>query len=321
MDEPRPPDPAGGEAGHTPVLLAETLRLLDCRPGETVVDLTAGRGGHSVALARTVGPAGVVIGFDLDPESLAFADRRVRAAGGRFEPVGDSFLRAPQHLADAGLGADAVLADLGFNSRQMDDPRRGFGFSIDGPLDMRYDPRNPLSAEKLLATFGEDELAMIIRRYGEEPYARKIARKLALARQHEPIRSTAQLAELVREAYGPRAHRSRVHPATRTFMALRIAVNDEITALNALLEHLRRAAEGASEGAGWLRPGARVAIISFHSLEDRQVKRAFAALADDGLATRLTKRPLTPGPQEIADNPRSRSAKLRAVRLSGQNSS
>jgi 16S rRNA (cytosine1402-N4)-methyltransferase len=317
MDELRPPDPAGGEAGHTPVLLAETLRLLDCRPGETVVDLTAGRGGHSVALARTVGPAGVVIGFDLDPESLAFAERRVLEAGGRFEPVGDSFLRAPQHLADSGLRADAVLADLGFNSRQMDDPARGFGFSADGPLDMRYDPRNPLSAEKLLATFGEDELALIIRRYGEDPYARKIARKLALARQHEPIRSTAQLAALVREAYGPRAHRSRIHPATRTFMALRIAVNDEITALGALLAHLRRAAEGA----GWLRPGTRVAIISFHSLEDRLVKKAFAALAGDGLATQLTKRPLTPGLQEIADNPRSRSAKLRTVRLSGQNRS
>ncbi|MHC4080092.1 MAG: 16S rRNA (cytosine(1402)-N(4))-methyltransferase RsmH [Planctomycetota bacterium] len=319
MGEPRPPELGGDQSGHTPVLLAETLRLLDVRPDGTVVDLTAGRGGHSVALARAVGPGGVVIGFDLDPDSLAFADRRVREAGGRFEPVNDSFLRAPQHLADAGRQADAVLADLGFSSRQMDDPNRGFGFAVDGPLDMRYDPRNPVTAEKLLASLNERELAELIRRYGEDPFARKIARKLALAGEHEPIRSTAQLAELVREAYGPRASRSRVHPATRTFMALRIAVNDELTALSALLEHLRLAAARAREGGGWLQPGARVAIISFHSLEDRLVKRAFAALANDHLAARLTKRPVTPGPQEIADNPRCRSAKLRAIRLSDGN--
>jgi 16S rRNA (cytosine1402-N4)-methyltransferase len=320
MADPPPLDPASGEAGHTPVLLAETLSLLDCRPGETVVDLTTGRGGHSTALAGVVGPDGLVIGFDLDAESLAFAERRVRAAGGRFEAVADSFLRAPQQLADAGRRADAVLADLGFNSWQMDDPGRGFAFSADGPLDMRYDPRNPLSAEKLLAAYDEPELESIIRQYGEDPYARKIARKLAQARQHEPIRSTSQLAELVREAYGPRARRSRVHPATRTFMALRIAVNDEITALAALLEHLRQAAGQARADVGWLRPEARLVIISFHSLEDRLVKRAFGAMAAEGLATRLTKRPVTPDPQEIADNPRSRSAKLRAVRMSGQKS-
>jgi 16S rRNA (cytosine1402-N4)-methyltransferase len=319
MVEPLAPDPAGGEAGHTPVLLAETLRLLDARPGEVAVDLTAGRGGHSVALAAAVGPQGLVIGFELDPASLVFAGQRVRAAGGRFEPVGESFVRAPQHLVDAGWRADAVLADLGFSSAQMDDPRRGFGFAADGPLDMRYDPRNPVTAEKLLARLSERELADLIYCCGEDPYARKIARKLALARRHEPIRSTARLAELVREAYGPRARRSRVHPATRTFMALRIAVNDELTALEALLEHLRRAAASVGEGGGWLRAGARVAIISFHSLEDRLVKRAFAALARDGLAAPLTKRPLAPGPDEIAGNPRCRSAKLRAVRIDSGN--
>jgi 16S rRNA (cytosine1402-N4)-methyltransferase len=296
------------------VLLAETLRLLDPGPGGTVVDLTAGRGGHSVALADAVGPTGLVIGFDLDPESLAYAGRRVADAGGRFEPVAESFVRAPAHLDAAGVRAEAVLADLGFSSRQMDDPRRGFGFTADGPLDMRYDPQAPVTAEKLLAAMSEQELTDLIRRYGEDPYAAKIARKLALVREREPIRSTAQLAELVREAYGPRARRSRVHPATRTFMALRIAVNDELTALQALLDHVQHAAARAHER-GWLGPGARIAIISFHSLEDRLVKRTFAALAGTGLATRLTKRPVTAGPQEVADNPRSRSAKLRVIRL------
>jgi 16S rRNA (cytosine1402-N4)-methyltransferase len=319
MTEPQPPDPAGGEARHTPVLLSETMRLLDPGAGRLVVDLTAGRGGHSVALARAVGPQGLVLGFDLDPEDLAFAARRVEAAGGRFEPVCESFVRAPQHLAAAGLRADAVLADLGFNSRQMDDPDRGFGFAAEGPLDMRFDPTNPVTARKLLDSLSEVELADLIRRYGEDPYASKIARKLALARQAEPIRSTARLADLVREAYGPRARRSRVHPATRTFMALRIAVNDELTALGALLEHVREAAV-RTRGHEWLLPGARIGVISFHSLEDRLVKRAFTELQRDGLATRLTKRPLTPGPQEIADNPRCRSAKLRAVRLSDNGS-
>jgi 16S rRNA (cytosine1402-N4)-methyltransferase len=297
------------------VLLAETLRLLEPRPGGTAVDLTAGRGGHSVALAEAVGPQGLVIGFDLDPRSVAYARQRVTEAGGRFEAVCESFVRAPQHLETARRQADVVLADLGFNSRQMDDPRRGFGFAADGPLDMRYDPAQPVTAEKLLASLSERELADLIRRCGEDPYARKIARKLAQVREHEPIRSTAQLAGLVREAYGPRAQRSRVHPATRTFMALRIAVNDELTALSALLDHVQRGAR-AGQARGWLAPGARIAIISFHSLEDRLVKRAFAALAGEAVATRLTKRPVTPGAREIADNPRCRSAKLRAIRLS-----
>jgi 16S rRNA (cytosine1402-N4)-methyltransferase len=314
MAEPSSPDRATAAAGHEPVLPAETLRLLEPRPGATAVDLTAGRGGHSAALAAAVGPAGRVIGFDLDPNSLAFARTRVEQAGGRFEAVGTSFVRAPAHLEAAGIRADAVLADLGYSSWQMDDPARGFGFAADGPLDMRFDPAGPVTAADLLASLSERELAELIRDYGEEPYAGKIARKLALVRQSLPIRSTAQLAELVREVYGPRARTSRVHPATRTFMALRIAVNDELTALEALLAHVRRGAERVREAA-WLQPGARVAVISFHSLEDRLVKRAFAGLARDELATRLTRRPVTPDAAEIARNPRSRSAKLRAVRI------
>ncbi len=300
-------------AGHIPVLLEETLALLAPRAGEVAVDLTAGGGGHSLALAGAVGPGGQVIGFDVDPAALRAAARRLRAAGRPFEPVRANFVCAPEHLVQLGLRADAVLGDLGFSSLQIDDPRRGFSFAADGPLDMRYDPDGPVSAEDLLATLSEPELAEVIASGGEDPLARKIARKLVQTRQREPIRSTAQLARLVREAYGARARSSRMHPATRTFMALRIAVNDELTALGALLDDVRRAARGDT----WLNPGARVAIISFHSLEDRLVKRAFADLARSGLARILTKRPVTAGPDEVAANPRARSAKLRAVRLAG----
>ncbi len=301
-------------AGHIPVLLEETLALLAPRAGEVAVDLTTGGGGHSLALAGAVGPGGQVIGFDVDPAALRAAARRLRAAGRPFEPVRANFVRAPEHLAQRGLRADAVLGDLGFSSLQIDDPRRGFSFAADGPLDMRYDPDGPVSAGVLLATLSEPELAEVIGSGGEDPLARKIARKLVQTRQREPIRSTAQLARLVREAYGARARSSRMHPATRTFMALRIAVNDELTALRSLLERVVEGAERVHEG-GWLKPSARVAIISFHSLEDRLVKRAFAGLARARLAQRLTKRPITAGPDEIAVNPRCRSAKLRAIRI------
>ncbi len=305
------------EPEHTPVLLAEVRRLLDPRPGEVVADLTVGGGGHSAALATALGPGGVVVGFDADPAALESARERLRHASAQFRPIHGNFVQAPARLAAHGLRADVVLADLGFNSQQMDDPTRGFSFAAAGPLDMRYDPEGPVTAADLLASLSEEELAHLIARYGEDPYARKIARKLAQTRQREPIRSTAQLARLVREAYGSRARTSRMHPATRTFMALRIAVNDELTALRSLLD---KVLEGARKicGDGWLSPGARVAAISFHSLEDRLVKRAFAELARGGLGTRLTKRPVTASPSEVAANPRSRSAKLRAVRIGSQ---
>ncbi len=309
------PDASSPE--HRAVLAAETLALLDPRPGETALDLTAGCGGHSAALADRVGPRGLVIGFDVDPEALVRAAARVRAEGGVFEAVHANFIEAPRHLEATGRHADVVLGDLGFSSAQMDDPGRGFSFRLDGPLDMRYDRGRGASAEELLARLSEPELAELIARYGEDPFARRIARKLGQARGREPIRSTAQLARLVVEAYGPRARSSRMHPATRTFMALRIAVNEELTALGTLLEHVQRGAATAGRS-GWLSRGARMAIISFHSLEDRMVKRAFADLAACGLASRLTKRPVVAGEDEVRSNPRSRSARLRAVRVDGR---
>jgi 16S rRNA (cytosine1402-N4)-methyltransferase len=212
-----------------------------------------------------------------------------------------------------GIVADALLADLGVASTHLDEPLRGFGFQHDGPLDMRLDPSSSRTAADLIRDASEAELADIIFHLGEEPFARRIARKVAQVRESEPIKTTAQLARLVREAYGSRARASRLHPATRTFMALRIAVNDELGALEALLLAIASAAR--ARGSGWLALGARVAIISFHSLEDRQVKRMFAALSDEGVVKRLSRKPLIADDPEVARNPRARSAKLRTISL------
>ena len=224
----------------------------------------------------------------------------------------------PSFLRSESITADIVLADLGFASTQVDDPDRGLGFSHDGPLDMRLDPTRadqPTAAD-LLRTADEREIADLIFRFGEDPYSRAIARKLVEVRASEPISTTRQLAEAVRDAYGHRARQSRNHPATRTFMALRIAVNDELGALASLLDMIAQAAESVSRGQStWLAPNARIGIISFHSLEDRLVKRAFAALETAGHGTRLTRKPIVPSDAETHDNPRSRSAKLRGVRI------
>lgn len=302
--------------GHIPVLIDEVLTALAPKPGEVVVDCTVGRGGHSAALAAAVTPGGRVIGFDLDEANCSHAAQRLRTMGADFTAIHDSFVRVAPHLVETGVRADVVVADLGFSSTQMDDAQRGFSFAQDGPLDMRFDTRTTLTAADIVNTWDPRELTEIIGRFGEDPYAPKIARKLVQTRETMPIESTAQLAELVREAYGARARTSRMHPATRTFMALRIAVNDELSALEALLESITHGAEQIASG-GWLKDGARVAVISFHSLEDRCVKRAFADLARRDLGTRLTKRPITATDGEISVNPRARSAKLRAAVIGG----
>jgi 16S rRNA (cytosine1402-N4)-methyltransferase len=294
------------------------LEALQPKPGDVVVDCTIGLGGHSAAIAGRIKPDGRIIGFDLDPANLARARLPIEAAGVKFTPIHANFVRVPEHLKNMGTRADAALADLGFSSNQMTDAARGFSFSADGPLDMRLDPTAPITAADLIAVSSEAQLADIIHHYGEEPLARRIARKLTQIRHAEPIRSTARLAELVVEAYGPRARSSRMHPATRTFMALRIAVNDELGALRGLLDNIVHGAEQVNRG-GWLNEDARVAIISFHSLEDRMVKQTFAELEKRGLAMRINRKPITATPAEMRENPGSRSAKLRAVRIGGPN--
>ncbi len=302
---------------HVPVLPEEVLAVLSPRPGEVAVDLTIGEGGHAALLAGAVGTAGTIVGLDLDDTGLERARRRINGPA-RIELVRASFVEGPRILAGLGLRADVVLADLGFSSAQMDDPQRGFSFSAEGPLDMRFDRGAPVTAADLLARLSERELADMIFHLGEDPFARRIARGIAAARRREAIRTTTQLAQIVRQAYGSRARLSRMHPATRTFMALRIAVNAEIEALETFLGHVMSGAQAAAAGApgasgGWLNPGARIAVISFHSLEDRLVKHAFAECERRGLGRRLTRRPVTASPGETAGNTRARSAKLRAL--------
>ncbi len=301
--------------GHAPIMPTEIRSALAIRPGGTVLDCTAGRGGHAAILAEDAGPSGTAILCDLDAGNLAFAAERASKTGiGRVISLAGSFVRAPRDLVRDGLAADAMLADLGVASTQIDTPERGFSFLADGPLDMRMDPDGPVSAADLVGHSSEADLARIIREHGEEPLARRIAQKIVRLRAESPITTTAELADLVREAYGSRAASSRNHPATRTFQALRIAVNDELGALDGLLRQIGEAAKAVAESRStWLAPGAKVAFLTFHSLEDRRVKRAFADLARDGLVSIPARTPETPGETEVATNPRSRSAKLRVA--------
>lgn len=305
---------------HIPVLPREVSELLAPKRGETYVDCTAGLGGHAARIAETVGEGGTVVLNDVDPGNLARAEAHVRACAGgvRVVVIQGNFADLPRKLSEQGLAADMVLADLGFASPQMEDPLRGFSFSRDGPLDMRLDPTLPVTAAELVATLPERELAELIRMYGEDREAGRIARKLVREREQSPITTTGRLAEVVRSALPRRHDGGGIDPATRTFQALRIVVNDELGSLDALLSSVDRGARCAARGEGsWLRKGARVAIISFHSLEDRPVKRSLAELASGGVVELLTSGPVGPGEDEAGSNPRSRSARLRACRVSG----
>ena len=303
-----------GDIGHIPVLNKEVIALLNPCAKEVIVDLTAGRGGHAKLLASAADNDATVVLFDLDPINLEFATKQVESVGVTVHPINANFATAAVEISKLGIRADCVLADLGFASNQIDDPARGLSFSGDGPLDMRLDPQEGATAAELIQSSSEEELADLIHQLGEEPYARRIARKIVQERQKEPILSTVRLAQIVRDAYGPRARTSRLNPATRTFMALRIAVNGELAALDALLTDVKTGSRTVDDG-GWLNLGARLAVISFHSLEDRRVKQSFVDLEKNGLATRLTRKPLRATEEEIASNPRSRPAKLRAVQL------
>jgi 16S rRNA (cytosine1402-N4)-methyltransferase len=304
------------EAGHIPVLLEATLATLAPEPGQTYLDCTAGLGGHAAAIAPVLGPGGVCILNDADPGNLALAAARLGTAGPRVVSFQGNFAEAPRKLEADGISADLVLADLGFSSNQVEEAERGMSFSRDGPLDMRLDPNLRSTAADLVASLPVDELTRIIREYGEDRAAYRIAQKLVEARRQGPISTTRQLAEIVRRVSGRKP--GAIDPATRTFQALRIAVNDELGSLDSLLRSVEQGAERVAAGRpGWLKPGARVAIISFHSLEDRPVKRVMAGLIDRGLASSLTRRPIEADEREVSANPRSRSAKLRAVRIGG----
>ncbi|MBX3363545.1 MAG: 16S rRNA (cytosine(1402)-N(4))-methyltransferase RsmH [Phycisphaeraceae bacterium] len=305
---------------HIPVLLQEVIHVLRPQPGEVYVDATAGLGGHAAAVAPLLGPAGLVVLNDVDPDNLYRAKARVEgccAAPPWVLTLEGNFADLARRLTENKIRADMLLADLGFASNQMDDAGRGLSFMREGPLDMRLDPTLPVSAADLVQTLSESELAAIFRDYGEEPGASRVARKIVATRRTSPILTTAALAAVVRSVLGNRTDRG-IDPSTRVFQALRIAVNDELGVLDALLAGIGQAAQVLSrhdaKGA-WCSPGARIAVISFHSLEDRMVKRAFSDLARRDLAQEPLAGALRASDAETRANPRARSAKLRALRL------
>jgi 16S rRNA (cytosine1402-N4)-methyltransferase len=287
---------------HEPVLESEVVELLEPSRGGLFVDCTVGLGGHARALLAS--GATRLLGLDRDSTALALATESLTPWQDRVELVHADYRELPSVLASRGIVAvDGALADLGVSSMQLDSADRGFSFRRDEPLDMRMDQTSGPTAAQLLAEVDEVDLANVIFRYGEERFSRRIARALVAARQREPIATTGRLAEIVRRA-NPRKGYQRIDPATRTFQALRIWVNRELEGLDAFLVDASRL----------LRAGARLAVITFHSLEDRIVKHAFRALAaGEGAVRVLTRKPVVPGDAEVARNPRARSAKLRAI--------
>jgi 16S rRNA (cytosine1402-N4)-methyltransferase len=324
--------------GHRPVLYQVVLQALRPKPGGHYVDGTLGAGGHAFGILQASNPDGLLLGLDLDPQALALAKARLAEFGPRAMIVQASYTTLGQQLAELGWTAlDGIILDVGVSSMQLDTPERGFSFQSDGQLDMRFDPSNPTSAADLVNQLDEKELTDLIYRYGEEPGARRIARTIV---KNRPILTTQQLAGIVKEAVGKpgirpagkgRQWRSKnvtegentlqrkaLHPATRTFQALRIAVNQELESLEAFLPQAVKA----------LLPGGRLAVISFHSLEDRIVKQFFRRESQDcicpprqpvctcghqAVLSVITPRPIYPQAEEVKLNPRSRSARLRVA--------
>jgi 16S rRNA (cytosine1402-N4)-methyltransferase len=304
---PHPRSTPHGE--HRPVLLDEVLRILDPQPGMVVVDCTVGWAGHSAELLQRVGPTGLLIGFDMDAENLPKAKERLDAIGHPYHLHHGNFAGLQQALGEHGLTqADAILADLGMSSMQVDDPERGFSYSRDGMLDMRMDRSRGRTAAQILATISKEELADALKTWGDEPAAKRIASAILEARSQTPITTTKQLAAIIQAALNqetwqlhPTPGKWNLHPAARTFQALRILVNREL----ANLEHLLRVLPMC------LKPSGHAAIISFHSGEDRLVKAALRTGLESDVYAVTSKDPVRASWEERTQNPRSRSAKLR----------
>jgi len=302
----------GRRFSHAPVLLQEAIDFLAIRRGGTYIDATLGLGGHSSAIAAMLGPEGRLIGFDKDTKALEMARKRLNAPEGREQDWPEitlhhaSYAEIAERVAPG--SADGLLADLGVSSMQLDDASRGFSFQAEGPLDMRMNPQSELSADQVVNQFDESTLADLIYEFGEERRSRRIARAIVRAR---PIKSTAHLARVVSAAARPmnQPRGKGIHPATLTFQAIRIYVNRELEDLRALLK-------GAPKV---VKPGGRLVVISFHSLEDRMVKDAIREGAREGIWEPLTRKPVIASEREIAENPRARSTKMRAaVRMESQ---
>jgi 16S rRNA (cytosine1402-N4)-methyltransferase len=289
-------------SGHDPVLMQQVLDALAPAEGKTIIDCTVGRAGHSLEIARRLGKTGRLIALDADPRNLEFAKGRLTDVPCEVRLFHANFAELPDVLSDLDLAqVDGILADLGVSTNQLFDPAYGMSFAQEMPLDMRIDPRIRRSAADLVNSLPEEELANVLYDLAQERYSRRIARNIAQQRRLSPITTTERLAEVVRSAIG--RSNEKIDPATRTFLALRMAVNQEMKNLEALLKR----------APGFLKTGGRLAVISFQSMEDRLVKQAFRQAEQTGVVNVLTKKPITPAEEEIAANPRSRSAKMRAV--------
>ncbi len=290
---------------HVSVMPAEVMQLLNIPAGGVAVDGTLGMAGHAMLMAEQLGSLGHLIGIDRDSTSLALAKARLNGFGLRVDLLQGNFKDIKQHLVSAKeVAVDSILLDLGISSFQLDNPARGFAFKDEGPLDMRMDASDGESAEDIVNQWPEEQLAEIITDYGEERFARRIAKAIVYRRAENRIVTTKQLADIVLRALPHGYTRGRIHPATRTFQALRIAVNDELGSLSAALDKCIKV----------LKPGGHLCVIAFHSLEDRIVKTTFRRCAEEGLVEVLTKKPLQPGEAECEANPRSRSAKVRGIK-------
>jgi 16S rRNA (cytosine1402-N4)-methyltransferase len=284
---------------HVSVLLDAVIQWLDPRPGMVIVDGTLGGGGHTQSILERVGKNGMVIAIDHDPDAIDKAQEKFKGMPIRLAQA--NFCDLPEVLEQLDIKAvDGVILDLGLSSDQLADPQRGFSFSSAGPLDLRFDPTSGEPARRLINRLSAEHLADLIYYFGEERYSRRIARAIVEQRRNKPIETSLELAELIRRVVPKKFHGERIDPATRTFQALRIAVNDELKSLEIALRRIPDC----------LRPGGRFTVISFHSLEDRRVKEAFR---DDQRLKVLTSKPIRPGPEEIEHNARSRSAKMRVA--------
>lgn len=293
------------EHGHEPVLLREVLAALHVKPGETVMDCTAGRGGHALKIAEKLSPGGTLIAMDVDPENLKYTRKRIEDAAVKDVQIRTfhaNFAEAEDVLEALSLeGVDGLLADFGVSTNQLMESTHGLSFNTEAPLDMRLDPRIKMRASDLLREWDDKRIAEVLQDYAQERFAWRIARKIIQTREVEPILTTGQLARLVRSVVPHKF--GQIDPATRTFQALRMAVNAEIESLEGLLDVVP----------DMMNPGGRAAFISFHSGEDRLVKQATREWEQEGWCEVLTKKPVEAGDEETARNPRSRSAKLRAV--------
>lgn len=285
---------------HEPVLLEETIKFLDPKKNENFVDGTVGDGGHASEILKLTGPGGKLIGFDRDAKALRRAQHNLSTFGERIKLINSNYKNLDQYVT-ATFKSGGILLDLGFSLIQIKDPKRGFSFRENGPLDMRYDLKQKDDAAQIVNFYNEEDLYQVILQYGEDRFARRIAKTIVQERKKSPIATTLELVNVISKAVPKKFQRSKLHFATRTFQALRIETNEELAGLE----------ETLPKAINILKKNGRLAVISFHSLEDRIVKRFFKQMDREGVIKTLTKKPIKPSEKEIKENPRARSAKLR----------